>query len=211
MVIRVGLSGGIGCGKSEAGAMFRAHGAPLIDADEIARELTRPGSPRLAEIVAAFGDDVLDRNGRLKRAYLRRLIFDDADARARLNAILHPAVRREIQRQTAALDAAHAYCVISVPLLVETGMDDLADVVVVIDCDERTRIARVMKRDGCDEGAARKIIAAQAARDERLQAAHVVLDNNRGLEELRRRIARLHRDLTSHRELRGYDLITRIR
>ena len=142
---------------------------------------------------------------------MRRLIFDDADARARLNAILHPAVRREIQQQTAALDAVHAYCVISVPLLVETGMDDLADVVVVIDCDERTRIARVRKRDGCDEAAARKIIAAQAARDERLQAAHVVLDNNRGLEELRRRIGRLHRDLTNHRGRRGYDLITRIR
>ena len=210
-MIRVGLSGGIGCGKSEAGAMFRAHGAPLIDADEIARELTSPGRPHLAEITTAFGGGVLDRDGRLDRARLRRLIFDDDDARRRLNAILHPAVRREIQRQTAALDAGCAYCVISVPLLIEAGMDDQMDVVVVIDCDERTRLRRVMRRDGCDEAAARKIMAAQAGRDQRLQAAHVVLDNGGDLAELRRRIERLHRDLTACRELRGQDLITRIR
>ncbi len=210
-MIRVGLSGGVGCGKSEAGAMFRAHGAPLLDADEIARELTRPGAPHLEKISAAFGDEMLDQDGRLERARLRRLIFDDTDARRRLNAILHPAVRREIERRTAALDADHAYCVISAPLLLEAGMDDLVDVVVVMDCDERTRTTRIIERDGCDEAAVRKIFATQAGRDERLQAAHVVLDNNGDLEELRRRIERLHRDLTIHRELRGQDLITRIR
>lgn len=210
-MIRVGLSGGVGCGKSEAGAMFRAHGAPLLDADEIARELTRPGAPHLEQITAAFGDEMIGRDGRLDRARLRRLIFDDAGARRRLNAILHPAVRREIERRAAALDAGHAYCVISAPLLIEAGMEDLADVVVVMDCDERTRLARVIRRDDCDEAAVCKIMAAQAGRDQRLQAAHVVIDNNRGLEELRRRIERLHRDLTLHRERRGHDLITRIR
>lgn len=210
-VIRIGLSGGIGCGKSEANAVFRSLGAPVVDADEIARELTAPGRPELGEIAAAFGAGVLGGDGALNRARLREMIFSDDDARRRLNAILHPRVRHETEQRVLALAEGNAYCVITAPLLIEAGMSDLADVVVVIDCDEETRVRRIVARDGGDAAQARRIIAAQAGAEERLQAADIVIDNRAGKEQLRQKIAQLHRKLLENSALRGQDLISRIR
>ncbi len=210
-MIRLGLSGGIGCGKNEANAVFRALGTPVLDADEIARELTGPGRPELGEITAAFGAGVLDGGGELDRARLRALVFSDDEARRRLNAILHPRIRRETEKRLFALDPDNAYCVITAPLLIEAGMTDLADVVAVIDCDEDTRVQRIMRRDDCDAAQAKRIMAAQAGTEERLQAADIVIDNRGEKERLRRRIMRLHRKLLENSALRGQDLISRIR
>ena len=210
-VIRIGLSGGIGCGKSEANAVFRSLGAPVVDADEIARELTAPGRPELDEIAAAFGAGIIGGDGALDRARLREIIFSDDDARRRLNAILHPRVRRETEKRVLALAADNACCIITAPLLIEAGMSDLADVVVVIDCDEETRVRRIVARDGGDAAQAKRIIAAQAGAEERLRAADIVIDNRGDREQLRRKIERLHRKLLENSAWRGQDLIRRIR
>jgi len=210
-VIRVGLSGGSGSGKSEANEVFRALGAPVVDADEIAHELTAPGRPELGEIAAAFGAGIINDDGALNRARLRQMIFSDDDARRRLNAILHPRIRRETERRVLALAADNAYCVICAPLLIEAGMTGLVDVVVIMDCDEETRVRRIVARDGVGAAQARSIIAAQAGAEQRLQAADIIIDNRAGREQLRQKIERLHRKLLENSALRGQDLIRRIR
>jgi dephospho-CoA kinase len=186
----VGLTGGIGSGKSTVAERFAARGVPVIDADVIARELVEPGQPGLAAIVAAFGTQVLTEQGRLDRARLRERVFADPVARRRLEAILHPAVRRRIEAQIETLDAA--YCLVVVPLLFEADQADLADRILVIDTSPQMQIARVAKREGLDRAAVEAIMAAQLPRAERLRRAHDVLLNDGDLDRLDDGVAQLH-------------------
>lgn len=187
--LRIGLTGGIASGKSEAARLFAAHGVPVIDTDVIARDIVEPGQPALDEIVATFGSGTLDADGRLDRRALRRRIFADAEARERLERIMHPAIMRELERRAAA--AGGPYQVFVIPLLVEGGRADRVDRVLVIDCPEPVQLARLAARDGETESSARAILAAQAGRADRLAAADDVIVNDGTLAQLAAGIARL--------------------
>jgi dephospho-CoA kinase len=189
-VLVVGLTGGIGSGKTAVSDRFARHGVPVIDTDLLARELVEPGQPALAAIVAEFGSDCLDDRGRLRRADLRERVFADPAGRQRLEAILHPRIRALARERIAALTAP--YCLVVIPLLAETGMTDLVDRVLVVDVPEAEQIRRVMVRDHLDEARARRILAAQAPRARRLALANEILDNAADLEHLDRQVADLH-------------------
>ncbi len=189
-MLRIGLTGGIGSGKSTVAELFARRGVPVIDTDVLAREVVVPGQPALAEIARTFGHDVLDPNGQLDRSRLRERVFDDPAARRTLEAILHPRIRAAVQTRLARLKAP--YCVIVVPLLVETNFVDLVDRVLVVDTEERQRIERTRARDRVPADAVRQIIAAQATREQRLAAADDVITNNGTLADLERQVDRLH-------------------
>ncbi len=187
----VGLTGGIGAGKSTVAELFSEAGAAVIDTDVIARALVAPGQPALAEITATFGDTVLGPDRALDRAALRRRVFADAVARRRLEAILHPRIRRAVEDALAALHAPYALVVI--PLLVETGgYRDLLDRVLVVDCPEAMQLARVMARNALTREEAAAILAAQAKRDARRAAADDIVENTGTRDALRPRVAALH-------------------
>lgn len=172
----VGLTGGIGSGKSTVADRFAALGVPVIDTDVIARRLAEPGGEALPEIRAAFGESVMQPDGGLDRPALRRRVFADADARRRLEAILHPRIRRSVGQALADLKAPYALVVI--PLLVESGgYRDVLDRVLVIDCPEALQVERVMARSGLSHDEVGAILAAQATRAERLAVADDVLEN----------------------------------
>lgn len=186
----IGLTGGIGSGKSYAAELFRARGAAIVDTDVIARDLTAPGGAAMAAIRAAFGESVIDAQGALDRAAMRELAFADPAQRKRLEAILHPLIRAESAAQVAAADAS--YTLLAVPLLVESGTyRDRVDRVLVVDCSEQTQIDRVVARSGLTPQAVRAIMAAQATRAERLAAADDVIDNDGDVDGLRRKVATL--------------------
>jgi dephospho-CoA kinase len=189
-MLRVGLTGGIGSGKSTAAALFAGHGVPVIDADEIARQLVTPGQPAYEQVIRTFGSGIVATNGRLDRDRLRRIVFADPEQRKRLEAILHPLVRREIQRETRRLQAP--YCIIVIPLLIEANQRDLVDRVLVIDCDEGLQLQRVAGRSQLTEDEIRKIVGAQLSRNERLRHADDVILNNTDLGELRANVEALH-------------------
>lgn len=189
-MLRVGLSGGIGSGKSTVADLFARHHVPVIDTDRIARDIVRPGEPALDHIVREFGKDMLDAGGNLDRARLRTRVFNDADARLRLEAILHPRIRATVLSELSSLQAP--YCLIVVPLLIETGFRELMDRVLVVDADEARQVERTTARDGVSVEAAHKILAAQAKREERLAQADDVIINNGTLEQLAREVERLH-------------------
>lgn len=189
-MLRIGLTGGIGSGKSTVADMFARRGVPIIDTDIIARDVVAAGQPALREIAQAFGPEVLDASGQLDRAQLRQRVFNDADARQRLEAILHPRIRAAVSARLSTLDAP--YCLIVVPLLVETNFIDIIDRVLVVDADERQQLERTSKRDRVPPEAVRKIIEAQASRNERLKRADDVIINDGTLENLERQVDRLH-------------------
>ncbi len=187
----IGLTGGIGSGKSAAAQVFCALGAAVVDTDVIARELTAPGGAAMPAIAAAFGESVLAPGGALDRTAMRRLAFADGSARARLEAILHPLIRAEAQRRCR--EASAPYVVLVVPLLVESGTyRERVARVLVVDVAESTQIARVMARSGLTEAEVRAILATQASRAQRFAAADDVLDNEGDPESLRRAVAVLH-------------------
>jgi dephospho-CoA kinase len=187
----VGLTGGIGSGKSAAADLFAACGIPVIDTDAIAHELTAPGGAAMQAIRAAFGDAVVTPDGALDRAAMRAIAFADPAARKRLEAILHPLIRAEGERRIAA--AAAPYVILMVPLLVESGSyRERVNRVAVVDCREETQIARVMGRNGLKRTEVERILAAQATRAERLAAADDVIDNDGDIATLAPRIAHLH-------------------
>ncbi|MGB5064881.1 MAG: dephospho-CoA kinase [Candidatus Competibacter sp.] len=188
----IGLTGGIGSGKTAVSDRFARHGVPVIDTDLIARELVEPGQSALADIVAEFGSNCLDSDGRLHRARLRERVFADPAGRQRLEAILHPRIRTVVWERIAALTAI-PYCLVVIPLLAETGMTDLVDRVLVVDAPEAEQIRRVMARDRIDAIQARAILAAQARRDARLALADDILENDGDFVELDRRVTALHR------------------
>lgn len=189
-MLRIGLTGGIGSGKSTVAELFARRGVPVIDTDVVARQVVALGEPALEEIVREFGREVLDSRGQLDRTALRRRVFDDPIARRRLEAILHPRIRAAVQAGLAALDAE--YCLIVVPLLVETNFVDIIDRVLVVDVDERQQLERTSARDRIPLEAVRRIMAVQAERSERLARADDVISNNGALEELERQVDRLH-------------------
>lgn len=187
----VGLTGGIGSGKSVAARMFEEFGAAVVDTDAIAHELTRPGGRAVSAIRKSFGAEYIAADGGLDRARMRRLVFRDADAKSRLEAILHPLIRRRSRARIAA--ARRPYVVIVVPLLLETGTyRDLVDRVLVVDSDEQRQIARTMARSGLGKEEVLAIMAAQLTRARRLAQTDDTLLNDRGMDGLRRRVRKLH-------------------
>lgn len=187
----VGLTGGIGSGKSAAADLFAELGAAIVDTDRIAHSLTAPGGAAMAAIREAFGDGVLSADGALNRPAMRALAFDSPDARKRLEGILHPMIRQESEREC--LAASAPYVILAVPLLIESGTyRERVRRLCVVDCPEAVQVARVMQRSGLDEPQVRAIMAAQASRAERLAAADDVVDNAGSLEALRTQVARLH-------------------
>ncbi len=189
--LRIGLTGGIASGKSTVADLFAARGVPVIDTDVIAREVVEPGQPALAEIAREFGPEILDEERRLQRRRLRDLVFRDDKRRERLEAILHPRIREETEAQAAA--AGGAYQVIVVPLLVESPMKATMDRILVVDVSEETQLDRLRERDAESEVQARRMIAAQASREDRLRIADDVIDNGGTLEATAEQVERLHR------------------
>ena len=193
-MIRVGLTGGIGAGKSEVARLLAARGAVVVDADALAREAVAPGTPGLAAVVAEFGPEVLAGDGTLDRAGLGRLVFADPARRAALEAIVHPYVARRRDELTAAA-AENAVVVHDVPLLVENSLQGEYDVVVVVDADDEVRIARLAATRDMSPAEVRERMAAQADRGERLAVADVVVANGGSREALSGQVDQLWADL----------------
>ncbi|WP_421229529.1 dephospho-CoA kinase [Aeromonas jandaei] len=187
----VAITGGIGSGKTTIANQFAELGIDVVDADVIAREVVESGTPALAAIADHFGPDVITPDGQLDRRRLRERVFSDPSAKTWLNALLHPLIRNEMQRQCAA--ARSPYCLLVVPLLVENKLTGLANRVLVVDVDEAIQIERTCRRDGVTTEQAKAIIAAQASRSERLGAADDVIENGNGSEmAIKTRILTLH-------------------
>ena len=178
----IALTGGIGSGKSAVASHLESLGVPVIDADQLAHQLVKHGSPALLEIQAAFGDDLVDANGALDRSALRKIVFDNPQQRKRLEGILHPRIREAMKSWLANQSAP--YAVLVIPLLFETGQMSLADRVLVVDCDESLQIDRVRARDEISREQIRQIIASQVDRQTRLLGADDVIENNGSLEAL---------------------------
>lgn len=194
-MLSVGLTGGIGAGKSEVSRLLVEHGAVLIDADRIAREVVEPGTPGLAAVVAAFGPDVIAADGSLDRPRLGSIVFADPDRLALLNSIVHPLVgaRSQELESTAAEDAVVVH---DVPLLTENGLASRYDLVIVVDASPETQLDRLVRLRGMTREDARARMAAQTTREKRLEIADIVVDNDVPLEELRRRVREVWADLT---------------
>ena len=192
-MLRVGVTGGIGSGKTALTDWLTEKGITVVDADLAARVVVAPGQPALADIIAAFGDEYLLPDGQLNRAALRKLVFEDADKRKALEAMTHSRIREELIRQLAAADSA--YVVLSSPLLLESGQSELIDVSVVVDAPEATQIARTMERDGNDQALVEGIMAAQLDRETRKSLADIVIDNSASLTELHEQATILHQTL----------------
>jgi len=188
--VMVGLTGGIGAGKSTAAKLLAERGALILDADVAAREVVAPGTDGLAAVVAEFGSTVLDPEGALDRAALAAVIFADPDRRAALNAIVHPRVREWMAERVVAAPEG-TVVVQDIPLLVESGLAGLFELVVVVDAADAVRIARLVRDRGMTEQEASARIAAQAPREQRLAAADVVLNNDGAAEELADQVAEL--------------------
>jgi dephospho-CoA kinase len=186
----VGISGGIGSGKTTVTDLFTKFGIEVIDADVIAREVVEPGSPALKTIIDKFGHSVLDSSGSLDRAKLRTLVFNDSDIKNWLNQLLHPAIRQLMLLQTQ--QAKSTYCLMSVPLLVENKIYEQLDRVVIVDVDEPTQLRRTLLRDKTNEQQIRAIMSAQATRQQRLAVADDVIDNNGKADDLDKQVAQLH-------------------
>ena len=194
-MLRVGLTGGIGSGKSEVSRRLAAHGAVIIDADVAAREVVAPGTPGLAQVAAAFGPEVLDPDGALDRERLGAMVFRDPALRAKLNAIVHPLVLEWMTAaERAAAEAAAAtgrdlIVVHDVPLLAESGRADGFGLVIVVDVPPELQVERLVSERGMTPDQARARMAAQASREQRLAIASLIIDNSGSLDDLDRRVA----------------------
>ena len=186
----IGLTGGIASGKSTVAQRFMDLGVPVIDADVAAREVVAPGKPGLQQVIDRFGSRVVAENGELDRRALREIVFSDPDARRDLEAILHPLIRTDMDRNAAA--AVGPYIVMAIPLLIEGGSRDRVDRILVVDVDEAVQLQRVMARDHCSSEQAQAILASQAPRSARLAAADDVLPNGGTVTELRQAVDALH-------------------
>lgn len=197
----IGLTGGIGSGKSTVTKLFSSYGVPIIDADTIARQVTSPGQPALREICALFGEEIVDDNGQLKRKQLRNIIFSDRQKREQLEAILHPLIQQRMLEQAAMASHRAAYAILSIPLLLESGWQHLLDRILVIDTNERNQLQRTMQRDNIDKKTAQTIIDTQINRQDRLLAADDIIDNEGSIDELQQQVQQLHQkyqQLTHH-------------
>ncbi|AKK08645.1 dephospho-CoA kinase [Corynebacterium testudinoris] len=191
-MLRIGLTGGIGSGKTTVADLLRSHGLPIIDADLIARDIVKPGQPALAELAQAFGHDILNEDGSLNRSLLATRAFVDSEHTELLNSITHPRIQAETARRFAAAEAAGEKAVVyDMPLLVDNGLHEAMDLVVVVDVDAETRVARLVAWRGLTEEDARRRLDAQISDEVRLAPADVVIDNNGNLESLDRQVADL--------------------
>lgn len=197
----IALTGGIASGKSAVAAMFEKLGVPVLDTDQIARHVVEPGMPAFAQIVEAFGRDVLDASGRLDRRRLRERVFTDPAQRELLESITHPAIRAELARRSEA--AGGPYQIHVIPLLIEGGRADAYDRVLVVDCPEEQQIERLTARDHTTVEQARQILAAQASRQQRLDAADDVIVNTGTLADLEQFVLTLHRNYERIAEVDG--------
>ncbi|MDD2758763.1 MAG: dephospho-CoA kinase [Methylomonas sp.] len=189
-MLKVGLTGGIGSGKSMVCGLFEELNAPIIDADVIARRLVEPNQPALALLVDAFGGAILNKDGSLNRTELRQRAFSDAKIKQTLDAIMHPLVYAEIERIVA--DLRSPYCIIAIPLLVETQKSHTVDRILVVDCPVELQINRVLQRDNISREQAEAIIAFQADRQQRLAVADDVIDNSGSPPQLAEQVKSLH-------------------
>ncbi|MFD8719837.1 dephospho-CoA kinase [Streptomyces sp. NPDC059629] len=201
-MLKVGLTGGIGAGKSEVSRLLVGRGAVLIDADRIAREVVAPGTPGLAAVVEAFGPDVLTADGSLDRPKLGAIVFADPERLAVLNSIVHPLVGAR-SRELESAAAADAVVVHDVPLLAENGLARLYDVVIVVDTAPETQLDRLVRLRGMTEEDARARMAAQATREKRLEIADIVVDNDVPLDALERRVEEVWGDLARRAQRSG--------
>jgi dephospho-CoA kinase len=190
-VFRVGLTGGIASGKSTAAAFFATLGVPILDSDQIAREVVEPGQPPLERLIERFGPGILTPDGHLDRPALRNIVFSDPKARADLEALTHPAIGAEMEARSAS--AGGPYQVLVIPLLVEKNLSSHVDRVLVIDCEETLQLERLRQRDGTGREQAEAILRAQAPRAERLKAADDVISNDTDVDSVKTQVAALHR------------------
>ncbi|MDG1944808.1 MAG: dephospho-CoA kinase [Halioglobus sp.] len=192
MPLIIGITGGIGSGKSAVTQRFEQHGITVVDADLAARVIVEPGKPALQAIAEHFGDDILLDNGALDRAALRSRVFSDEDQRRWLEQLTHPLIGQAILDQ---LEASRSpYTILSSPLLLETSQKGLANCVVVVDVPEEVQLQRAMQRDDNDEAQIRRIMAVQMARADKVERADIVIDNSGSLADLDRRVEELHRE-----------------
>jgi dephospho-CoA kinase len=189
-VFRVGLTGGIASGKSTVASLFAALGVPVIDTDQLAREVVEPGQPPLERLVERFGREILTPDGHLDRPALRHIVFSDPRARADLEALTHPAISAEVEARSAA--AGGPYQIHVIPLLVEKNLGSHVDRILLVDCDEELQIRRLLARDGSTLEEVRAILAAQATRTSRQRAAHDVILNEGEQSALNEQVAALH-------------------
>ena len=194
----IGITGGIGSGKSAVTERFERLGITVVDADQAARVVVEPGRPALAAIAERHGSGILLADGSLDRAALRRIVFADPAEREWLEKLTHPLIGEEIVAQLQA--AASPYAILASPLLLETSQKDLVDLVVVVDVAEEIQLQRTMARDSNDEAQVRRIMDAQLPRRERLDGADIVIDNSRSLGELDETVAELHKEFLARAE-----------
>jgi dephospho-CoA kinase len=189
-MLKVGLTGGIGCGKTTVSDLFGGLGVPVLDADQVARELTDKGQPALARIREEFGEQILNSDGSLNRLQLKKLIFADAKQKQKLEAILHPLIIAALNAKIEQLNGP--YCILSIPLLFETKMETAVDRILVVDCPVELQIERVSKRDKLDINIIQAIIASQISRDYRRKHADDLLDTSQTDNPLAEQVKKLH-------------------
>jgi dephospho-CoA kinase len=189
-VFRVGLTGGIASGKSTAAKFFGALGVPIIDTDQVARDVVEPGQPPLERLVERFGRSILTEDGHLDRPALRNIVFSDPKARADLEALTHPAIGAAVEARSST--AGGPYQILVIPLLVEKSLGSQLDRVLVVDASEELQIRRLQARDGSTLDQAKAILNAQASRSARLKAAHEVITNEGDMSAVREQVAALH-------------------
>ncbi|MES9899044.1 MAG: dephospho-CoA kinase [Sedimenticola sp.] len=190
----VGVTGGIGSGKTAVTDYFSSLGVPVIDADQVSREVVEPGEPALEEIVRLFGHEALQADGSLDRHHLRKRVFQDSSSRKILEELLHPVIRQRMRLQLSALTAD--YAIFSIPLLVETGGNNSVDRILVVDCPTPLQIERIVHRDGITPAQAEGILNAQCSREERLAVADDVIDNSGTIGQLHILVEQLHKKYT---------------
>ena len=195
MTLCIGLTGGIGSGKSMVANLFANHGVPIIDMDKIAHQIVEPGHAALDEIVRCFGDSVLQQNGQLDRKKLRGLVFDKQEKRQQLEAILHPRIRQQAQQQIQTIDTP--YCLIVIPLLFETNQRDLIQRILVVDTLPELQIKRTMQRDQCSAEQVENILHSQVDRQTRLSQADDIIDNTNDETSLQLQVDKLHQKYLS--------------
>jgi len=199
-LLKVGLTGGIGSGKSTAVDAFRTLGIPIIDADQISKDLVKKGQQTLNEIVRTFGKDILLTSGELDRKALKEIVFSQINSLAKLEAILHPRIKKEILQQIEAFEKLTdppPYVIVDVPLLIEKNYQSMFNHIIVVDCSNEQQIERVLNRDKLNIKTINKIIKQQADRSQRIKVASHILDNSKNIQYLIQQVNSLHRDFIS--------------
>jgi dephospho-CoA kinase len=190
-ILSVALTGGIGTGKSTVTSKFHALGTPIIDSDIISRSIVEPGKPCLDAIIGEFGKNILDLRGEIHRRKLRKIIFNDSEAKKKLENILHPVIYKEIDKEISNID--YAYCIIAIPLLIETRATDRFDRILLIDVTEKKQLLRASKRDKASIKYISETIKNQTSRNQRLHYADDIIDNNNEVEKLDYIVEMLHK------------------